>query len=337
MEFSWKEITLTLRYPFILSDSVITEKKVVFAECSAEGLIGIGEAAPSSYYGETPQTVIAVFEKARPILGNIRFPFSVESLNDELLRSFPDAASARSAMVMAVLDWMGKKQNLPLYKLLQIDAAKTPVTSFTIGIDQPEVLAKKISEAENFPILKIKLGKGDYDYEILKTVRRHTGKTLRVDVNEGWNKEEAAKKIDWLSQQNVELVEQPLPKENLDDMIWLHQRSALPVFADENVLTIKDIQSVTECFDGVNIKLDKCGGLLEAVKMIRTARRNSLKVMIGCMIQTSVGTTAMAHLSPLVDYADLDGHLLINNDPYKGFAVDHGRIQLPSLQGIGIH
>lgn len=337
MELAWKEITLTLRYPFILSDSAITEKKIIIVECSAEGLTGIGESAPSSYYGETTQTVIAILEKARAMVRNIRFPFSVESLNDELLRSFPDAASARSAIIMAVLDWMSKKHDTPLFKFLQIDATHTPITSFTIGIDQPDVLAAKILEAEHFPILKIKLGKGDYDYDILKTVRQHTDKTLRVDVNEGWNKEEAARKIDWLSKQNVELVEQPLPKENLEAMHWLHQRTALPVIADENILTIGDIPSVAECFDGINIKLDKCGGLLEALKMIRTARQLHLKTMIGCMIQTSVGTTAMAHVSPLVDYADLDGHWLIRNDPYNGFTVNHGRIQLPSLPGIGLH
>ncbi|MBX7151529.1 dipeptide epimerase [bacterium] len=337
MELTWKEITLTLRHPFVLSDSAITEKKVILVECSAEGLKGIGEATPSSYYGETPQTVVAILEKARTVLHNIQFPFPVESLNDQLLQLFPKAASARSAIIMAVLDWMGKKQNISLHKLLQIDATRTPITSFTIGIDQPEVLAVKILEAEDFPILKIKLGKGDYDYEILKTIRQHTDKTLRVDINEGWNKDEAAKKIDWLSKQNVELVEQPLPKENLDDMIWLHKRTALPVIADENILAVNDIASVAECFDGINIKLDKCGGLLEALKMIRTARRHNLKTMIGCMIQTSVGTTAMAHLSPLVDYADLDGHWLISNDPYKGFTVKLGRIQLPSSPGIGLN
>jgi len=336
MILSYEFVTLHLRYPFILSDSRITEKRVVVVHFQHDGLTGIGESAPSSYFGETPETVASCLNECIHLLESQNDFFDLEGLSKVLRDRFPRNASARSAVLMAVCDWAGKMKNMPVHKLLNIDSPSMPVSSMTIGIDQADILAKKIGEARDFTVLKIKLGRGDQDYEIMKTVRRHTNTLLRIDANEGWTKDEAAKKIEWLAAQNVELIEQPLAKENLSDMEWLHNRSTLPIFADENVTVFDDISSVAGCFDGINIKLDKCGGLVEALRMISRAKYLNLKTMLGCMVQSSIGISAAAQIAPLVDYADLDGHLLINDDPFHGVQISNGMIELSPEPGIGV-
>lgn len=336
MQLSYELKTLRLLHPFILSDSRIESKDVIIIQIEHEGITGIGESSPSRYYGEPPESVLGCLSKAGVLLSSFKDPFEIEKIMQTLLQYFPDNSSARSGMDMALSDWIGKKLQMPLYQFFGLDKTETPLTSFTIGIDEPGVIEKKIREADPYPILKIKLGVGDQDYEIIKTIRNVTEKTLRVDVNEGWNKEEAVKKIEWLAGMGVELVEQPLPKENNEDMIWLKQRSAIPLFADESVMTSTDIPKLQECFHGVNIKLDKCGGLLEARRMIDTSRALGLQVMLGCMIQTVIGTTAAAHISPSVDFADLDGHLLTDDKSFHGMDIENGKIILNNRPGLGI-
>jgi L-alanine-DL-glutamate epimerase-like enolase superfamily enzyme len=336
MRLDYEVKDLHLIHPFILSDSRYSTKTVIIVRVHDQDITGIGESSPSKYYGEPPASVCACLDLAKIILGTFSDPLAIDQLNELLLHHFPDNPSARSGIIMAVCDWIGKKSKLPLYKFFNLDKSQTPRTSFTIGIDDLEMIEQKIREAEPYPILKIKLGVGDRDYDIVKTIRNTTDKILRVDVNEGWDREEAYKKIAWLKSQNVELVEQPLPKEKLDDMAWLKKRSALPLFADENVMTSDDIPKLVPCFHGINIKLDKCGGLREAIRMLRTARELNLQTMLGCMIQTSVGISAAAQISPLADYADLDGHLLIQNDPYSGIAIENGKIILNDEPGIGV-
>ena len=336
MHLTYELRSLRLLHPFILSDSRIDSKDVIIIRIEHEDVTGIGESSPSRYYGEPPESVLACLAEAGKVLSGFVDPFAVGEIMHTLSGLFPHNASARSGIDMALHDWIGKKLQKPLYKYFGLDKSGTPMTSFTIGIDEPAVVEQKIHEADAYPILKIKLGAGDRDYDIIKAIRKVTTKKLRIDVNEGWTRDEAAKKINWLAGQGVELIEQPLPKENTDDMIWLKQRSALPLFADESVKTESDIPLLKESFQGINIKLDKCGGLGEAMRMIKTARANGLKTMIGCMIQTVIGTTAAGHISPLIDYADLDGHLLVDDRAYSGMGIKNGKIILIDRPGIGI-
>jgi len=251
-------------------------------------------------------------------------------------RTIPGQWALKSALDIALHDWVGQQLGVPLWKLFGLDPLDAPVTSFSLGIDTPEVTRRKVREAEAYPILKIKVGL-DSDEATLEAVRSETKKTLRVDANEGWKtKEEAVRKINWLEKQGAEFVEQPLPAAMLEEHNWIRSRVHIPVLADEACLHPSDIPKVARYFDGVNIKLDKCGGILEALRMIETAQAHGLKTMLGCMISTSVAITAAAHLSPLVDYADLDGNLLIANDPYSGVTVESGKLVLPSGAGLGL-
>ncbi|MFQ5584496.1 MAG: dipeptide epimerase, partial [Calditrichia bacterium] len=222
------------------------------------------------------------------------------------------------------MDWIGKALNVPLYKLWGLNTAHAPRTSFSIGIDTPEMIRKKVLEAEPVPLLKIKVGKHN-DEEIIGAVRSVTDKPLRVDANEGWKtKEEALEKIQWLKTEGVEFIEQPLPSDMIEETAWLRERAGMPIVADEAVKSAADIPRLATAYDGINIKLMKSGGLLEALRMIQMAKALNLKIMLGCMIESSVAITAAAHLAPYVDWADLDGNLLISNDPFSGVKVNNG-------------
>jgi L-alanine-DL-glutamate epimerase-like enolase superfamily enzyme len=243
--------------------------------------------------------------------------------------------AAEAAIDMALCDLAGKKLGVPLYELMGLDARQTPVTSFTIGMDTPEVVEAKVVEAGGYEVLKIKMG-SDEDRQILEAVRAVTDRPLRVDANEGWTLEGARARLEWLESMGVELVEQPLPAGQLEEMRELRRVSPLPLFADESVYRAADIPRLAGAFDGINIKLMKCGGLAEARRMIAVARAHGMQVMLGCMIESSLAITAAAHLSPLVDFADLDGNLLIANDPFVGVTVKDGRLVLPEGPGLGV-
>jgi L-alanine-DL-glutamate epimerase-like enolase superfamily enzyme len=225
---------------------------------------------------------------------------------------------------------------IPLYRLFGFDPGDAPVTTMSIGVDTPEVTRRKVEEAADFPVLKIKMGVGK-DEATLEAIRAVTDKPLRVDANEGWKtKEEAVEKIEWLETKGVEFVEQPLRADMIDETRWVRSRVHLPIIADEACTELSRIPKLAEAYDGLNVKLDKAGGVLEARRWITLAKALGMKTMLGCMVSSSISVTAAAHLSPLVDYADLDGHLLISNDPFTGVEIRRGRLLLPSRPGLGL-
>ena len=236
---------------------------------------------------------------------------------------------------MALHDLAGRRLGVPLYRLFGIDPGAAPETSFTIGLAEPEVVVHKVREAAAYPILKVKMGSDD-DREVLAAVRDSTRSRIRVDANEGWTPQGALDRLQWLARLGVELVEQPLPADRIEETRELRRRSPLPFYADESVHRAADIPRLAGAFDGINIKLCKCGGIRRALRMIHTARSAGLKVMLGCMVETSVGIAAAAQLAPMADYLDLDGHLLLADDPFEGIGGQAGRITLNSRPGLGI-
>ncbi|HEX8985432.1 MAG TPA: dipeptide epimerase, partial [Bryobacteraceae bacterium] len=257
-------------------------------------------------------------------------------ITDDVWRRVDGQWAAKSALNIALMDWVGKKLGVPLYRYFGLDAHAAPVTTFSIGIDTPEITRQKVREAEAFPVLKIKVGLVT-DEATIEAVRSVTDKPLRVDANEGWkDREEAARKINWLEKHGVEFIEQPMPASMGEDIRWLRSRVHIPIIADEACLRPEDVPKCAGIYDGVNIKLDKCGGILGAYRMLQIAKGLGLKTMLGCMVSSSIAVTAAAHLSPLVDYADLDGNLLIANDAYRGVSVEKGKLVLPDGPGLGL-
>ncbi len=288
---------------------------------------------PPNIMGKALKSVMACIAMFAPHLGDD--PFLLEDILDELDHVIGLNPSAKAAVDMALYDLMGKLLNVPLYKLLSLNPARTVHTSFTIGLDTPANMAKKALAARDYPILKIKVGT-KHDLDIIKAIREVSDATLRVDANTGWTPKEAIKMINELAAFNIEFVEQPVPAHDLEGLRLIRENVPLPIIADESCVTVEDIPRVAGCVDGINIKLMKCGGIRNALKMIRTARAHNLQIMIGCMIESSIAITAAAHLTPLVDYADLDGNLLVNNDPYTGVTVEKGKLILPDRPGLGI-
>lgn len=325
---------LKLRHTFTISRSSRDVSPVVLVELEHDGIVGYGEAAPSRRYGETVETV-QQFLKGLD-LARFDDPFQLETILDTVHTAAGGNTSAKAAVDIALHDWIGRKLNIPLWKYWGLDSKKTPLTSFTIGIDTPQVIETKVREAEEYPILKVKLG-GENDREIIQTIRKVTKKPLRVDANEGWKvKETAVEKIKWLEQEGVEFVEQPMPAVDLAGTAWVRERVNLPLVADENSMRLYDVPKLQGVFDGINIKLMKCTGLREALQMVHTARACGMKIMVGCMIETSVAISAAAQFTPLIDYADLDGAVLTTNDPFDGVGIVEGRLLLSDRPGIGV-
>jgi L-alanine-DL-glutamate epimerase-like enolase superfamily enzyme len=263
-------------------------------------------------------------------------PMQFSKLMAEVFRRVPGEWAAKASIDISIMDWVGQKLGIPLYTYFGLDPQDTPVTTFSIGIDTPEITKQKTREAADFPILKVKVGLAT-DEPTIEAVRSVTSKPLRVDANEGWkDKEEAVRKINWLEKQGVQFVEQPLLAEMVEETRWVRSRVHIPIIADEACQRATDIPKLKDAFDGVNVKLDKSGGMLEAYRMIQIAKALGMKTMLGCMVSSSVSVTAAAHLSPLVDYADLDGNLLISNDPFRGVTVDKGKLILPRKPGLGL-
>jgi L-alanine-DL-glutamate epimerase-like enolase superfamily enzyme len=334
MKLTWKQYDLNLKHTFRISRSASTVAKVIIVELEHDGIIGYGEASPTKRYGESVETIVSFLQK----IDWSRFdsPMFVDDILTYVDAIAPGNTSAKCAVDLALHDWIGKKLNIPLYQLWGLNPAKSPLSSFTIAIDTKEIVEQKVREAEEYPILKVKVG-ADNDEEMITTIRRLTDKVLYVDANEGWkDKHLALKRVEWLKDKNIGFIEQPMPADQLDDIAWLRERSDIPLIADESVLRVQEIPKLAGAFDGINIKLMKCTGLREAMRMINTARALNMKVMMGCMIETAVGISAGAHLAPLLDFADLDGNVLISNDPFDGSRNIKGKLTLSSKPGFGV-
>ena len=326
---------LQLRHTWTTTMSSSAYRDTLHTRYHRDGIIGYGEGAGIVRYQQSALGGQKALEALVPLI-TAADPLGYEKLLKELDRRLPGQRAALAAVDLALLDWTGKRLGVPVCRLFGLDPADTAVTNMSIGIDTPEITRQKVREAEAFPVLKVKVGLAT-DEATLDAVRSVTKKPLRVDANEGWtSKEEAVRKINWLESQGVQLIEQPLPAHMVEEARWVRSRVHIPVFADEACHSAEDIPKLREAFDGIVVKLDKSGGLVEALRQIHVARALGMKVMIGCMVSSSCTVTAAAHLSPLVDHADLDGHLLIGNDPYEGVQVDRGKLILPDRPGLGL-
>ncbi len=326
---------LQLRHTWTTTMSSSQYRDTIRVRVASDGVTGVGEGAPIVRYHENAVDGVKAIAEIIPALEGANL-WQYEKLMERISRGMQGQFAAKAAMDVALMDWIGQKMNVPLYRLLGLDASDAPVTTFSIGIDTPEITKQKVREAEAFPVLKIKVGL-DTDEATIEAVRSVTHKRLRVDANEGWkDKEEAVRKINWLETQGVEFVEQPMPAEMIEETRWVRKRVHLPLIADEAAVSARAVPGLTDAYDGVNVKLDKCGGIQQALRMIYVAKSQGMKTMLGCMISSSVSVTAAAHLSPLVDYADLDGNLLIANDPYSGVRVEKGKLILPDQPGLGV-
>jgi len=326
---------LDLQYAWTISRGTSTYKENVFVTLERDGITGIGEAAANSRYDETAESCAEMIEQAKPLLEKSDW-WNYRDLGNSL-RALPGGQNAAKAAIdIALMDWICKSLNTPLYRFWGLDKQKAPLTTYSIGIDSPEVMAQRLAEAPEFKVYKIKLGT-ENDKAIIEAVRGVTDKPLRVDANEAWKTiDECVAMVNWLESQGIEFVEQPMPSHMLAEMAEVRKQVNIPLVADESVKSTKDIPLLAESFDGINIKIMKSCGLQEAKRMIELAKLYDMKIMLGCMVESSVAISAAAALSPLADWADLDGNLLLAEDPYSGITVEEGRLVLNDLPGIGV-
>ena len=335
LEMKFFPYELKLRHVFTVATYSRTTTPDVQVEIAYDGVTGYGEASMPQYLGQTVQSVTAFLQKVD--LSQFNDPFQLEDILAYVDSLSPGDTAAKAAVDIALHDLVGKLLGAPWYKIRGLNKDKTPSTTFTIGIDTADVVKQKTRVCANqFNILKVKLGR-ENDKEMIETIRSVTDLPIAVDINQGWkDKEKAIDEIFWLKEHGIVMVEQPMPKELRDDIAWLTEKSPLPIFADEAIQRLKDIKNVAGAYSGINIKLMKCTGMHEAWKMLNYARAIGMKVMVGCMTETSCAVSAAAQLSPAVDFADLDGNLLISNDRFKGMEVVKGKITLPDRPGIGV-
>jgi len=334
MKLSFTTYRIHCTHPFGISRSTHAHYDIVYIYLEGEGITGRGEAAPSGRYDEFTDDILNVLKSGISLPESMSDPVA---FSDIVLAQCKGIKALEVAFSMAILDWWCQMEAMPLYQYLDADPSIAPKTSYTISIGDPDLIPDKVHEGMPYAILKVKLGIGlSEDKAMMNAIREHTDKLIRVDANEGWDLSTGIEMCKWLADQNVEFVEQPFKSTNLTDTAELRSKSPLPLIADENSLYSGDIPGIEGVFDGINIKLMKCGSIFEAQKMIQMARERNMQIMLGCMIESSVGITAAAHLSPLVDYADLDGNLLINNDPYSGVLVKDGYLTLPGETGLGV-
>jgi L-alanine-DL-glutamate epimerase-like enolase superfamily enzyme len=325
MHITTELLNLHLRSTFTIATSSTDMRHNILVRIDE----GLSEAPVVPHYHETPQGVMNYIDRIAPLLGND--PFQLEDILTRLPRT---STAGYAAIDVALHDIIGKRLGIPLYKLFGLSAINMQETSFTIAIDQPEVMAMRAKES-GMPILKIKVGVKN-DLNIVRAIRHATNARLRLDANEGWTREQAAMLIPQLAEYDIELVEQPLVRDDWEGLRWLKQRVSVPIFADESAQTAYDLFKLAGAIDGVVVKLMKTGGLRGALKTIAVARALDMKVMLSCMVESSVGVTAAAHIAPLADYLDLDGPLLITNDPFVGLRYEGARIILPDGPGLGL-
>ncbi|WP_101294361.1 dipeptide epimerase [Halegenticoccus soli] len=342
LETEFERVSLPLADAFTISRGTQeVAENVVVRVTDGGGMTGVGAAAPSSHYGETADTVEAVLPSLLSVVEEVGDPHALARVERRLRETVADNPAARTAVSVALHDLAAKRLGVPLYRLWGLDPAEGPRTSFTIGLDATERVREKTAEAveAGYPILKIKLGT-DRDEELIAAVREEApDATIRVDANEAWTPREAVRMCETLAEYGVEFVEQPVPAEDPAGLKFVYERSALPIAADESCVALPDVPAVADRADVVNLKLMKCGGLREATRMIHAARAHGLEVMLGCMVETNAAIAAACHLAPLLDYADLDGSLLLAEDPYAGVDLDGGEIRLADLDrsGTGAH
>lgn len=325
MKLTFEPITLDLRVPFRIAHGVSLQRFNVIAHIGE----GMGEAAAVAYHGETQA---GIMEYLAGIGERDWDPFNLE----DLLASLPPGSrAARAAVDLALHDLLGKTTGHPLHRLLGLNPAKSPQTSFTIAMDEPEIMAERARQS-GLPIIKIKLGSDD-DEAIVSAVRKACTARLRLDANAGWTREQAAHLIPRLSQYDIEFIEQPLPVGDIEGLRWLRaQNLGAAIFADESIRSARDVAAHAGAVDGVVIKLMKSCGIREALRSIHTAHALDMQVMLGCMVETSLGVSAAAQIAPLCEYADLDGPLLIDNDPFVGVTYQGANMLLPDLPGLGV-
>ncbi len=334
MKFKTEILTMNLADPFGVAPYTRKKKQNVLLTLGDQE--AYGEASTSRYYGESLKSAVAAFEKVKDLLIEDEI-FYIEPLMQRIFDRIPEDNAARAMIEMALFDYIGKKLELPLYKLLGIKPPDDKQTSFTIGIDTIDKMLQKVEAASQYPVLKIKLGRNaSQDVKVMKEIRKRTDKVLRVDANGGWSLDEAIKCIKILADLGVEYVEQPLGRGRLKQLRVLKPKSPLPIFLDEDVHRCDSIPPLLGLCDGINVKLMKTGGIIEARRMIATARTFGLQLMLGCMLETSVGITAAAHIASYFDYIDLDGNLLIANDPFDGVKVEDGYLRLSGRPGLGV-
>lgn len=334
MQLTWSRQLLKLAGSFRTAKAERTDKETLWVRITHEAIDGWGEAAPMDTYGQTLESAEAALAQMQPLLESD--PLDLERTIPRLLARFPDQLATVAAVDAALHDWMGKRAGLPTVRLLGLNPADAPLTSFSLGIGGREEITDKVRRAVEYPILKIKLGTSS-DEETLATVRELApDKTIRVDANMAWSLDQALAMLPVLRQYGVEFLEQPLPARDIAGLGELKKAGIVPIVADESCVRQKDVLKVAGCVDGINIKLSKCGGIREALKMIHIARACGLKIMLGCMIESSLGISAAAQLAPLADWLDLDGHLLISNDPFKGLGGREGRLTVGCRPGLGV-
>ena len=334
MTFRFRPYTLQLKHVFTVAVNSRTTTPVMLTEVEYDGLVGYGEASMPPYLGESHETAAAFLSKVD--LGRFANPFELETILDAIDALAAGNPAAKASVDIALHDLVGKLLKQPWFNIWGYDPAKAPVTTFTIGIDTPDVVKQKTKEAAEFKVLKIKLGR-DTDKAMVEAIRSVTDKPMSGDANQGWtDRQQALDMIGWLKERGFLYVEQPLAKERVDDLAWITERSPLPIIGDEGVQRLKDVHKAQGVYTGINIKLMKSTGMREAQKMLQLARALDMKVMLGCMTETSCGISAASHLSPMVDWADLDGALLISNDIFDGAKVVDGKVVIPDRPGIGV-
>ncbi|MCD4690298.1 dipeptide epimerase [bacterium] len=333
MKLTYEIIELVPTYIFRTARTTSASSESIIVRLEGEDLSGIGEAAPSRFYGETTGTVTAFLDRMAASVEHCAH--EAELMAELTSRGGTDNPAARAALEIAAHDIIAKRYGRPLHQLFGLDPADAPDTIMSIGLDEPDVMLQKAREAEGFATLKVKLDR-DTDPEVVRDIKDATGAKVTVDANCAWTPIEAIERIKVLADIGVEFVEQPVAADDIDGLRLVHRHADVPVFADESCPTSAQIPLVEGVVDGVVIKLMKCGGIVEAVKMARMARERKLATMVGCMIESSLAITAAAHISPLMDWADLDSGLLLKEDPFVGVAIDRGRMALPTEPGLGV-
>jgi L-alanine-DL-glutamate epimerase-like enolase superfamily enzyme len=334
MRSECRPVTLTPTHPFRIARSEHAAYHHWLVRLEADGDEGWGEAAPSRRYGETAETVKAALDELLPLVGDD--PYALDAIERRLDGHLWENASAKTAISAALWDLVGRRHGLPLYRWLGLDLERVPPTSFTIGIAEPEAMRRKVEEAAAYPILKIKMG-FEGDVEVLKRIRAMTEKPIRVDANEGWTRAGALARLPALEELGVELLEQPVAAADHEGLALVSGATSIPVVADESCRTTADLAGLLGVVDVVNVKLAKTGSVGEAVRLMTAARALRFGVFLGCMVESSLGIAAAAHLAPLADWVDLDGHLLLADDPFRGLRLEEGRVLPdPDAPGLGV-